>query len=169
MLTVDIVGLRALNGRFASVRDHGLLAIQLEEAGATAKVVEDIYRRRAPRGQKLSTDTPGHFFEGIHAHAGLVGTSVEMEVTTNNPKLRGWLAEGTGVYAGHGRIYPKRSKALGPIRSWTKGGGSGPFFFRSIAGMKAQPWEQRAADEAAPFIITMGNRIGHRVVLALAI
>lgn len=169
MIQVDIIGLRNLRGHFASMLDHELVAIQFEEATAMADVIEQIFRRRAPRGEKISTKTGQHFYEGIKAQATAEGFGFSIEVDTDNPDLRRWLAEGTGVYAGHGRIYSSTGGPLGPIGSWSKGGGSGPYFFHSIAGMRPNPWEKDADDEAAPFAQELGRRIGQRVVVALAL
>lgn len=169
MLEFQILGLRDTKMRFASMRDGGLVAIQLEEAKRTAETVEDVYRRRAPRGQKASTDTGVHFYQTISGHAVTTEVGFEITVDTSNPQLRKWLAEGTGIYAGHDRITPNRpGGVLGPIRSWVGGGGSGPFFFASIAGMPAQPWEHDAREEAEPLVREVGGRIGRRVVEGLA-
>lgn len=168
MISVDIIGLRDLRGRFAAMLDEELVAIQFEEATAMADVIEQIFQRRAPRGEKTSTETGRHFYEGIKAQATAEGFGFSIEVDTDNPNLRRWLAEGTGIYAGQGRIYASSGGALGPITSWSKGG-SGPYFFRSIAGMEANPWEKDADEEAAPFAVELGRRIGQRVVVALAL
>jgi hypothetical protein len=168
LITVDIKGLRNLKGEYQSMLNGGVVAIQLEIAEEAAQVIRDIYRHHAPRGQKVSTDTARHFYEGISGSAEAHEKGFTIQVETDNPDLRKWLAEGTGIYAGHGRIYPKTGRALGPVRSWAKGGGGGPFFFRSIKGMPANPWEKEADAEATPFAIEIGRRIGARVTVGLA-
>lgn len=165
---ITVVGLRDLQGRFASLRDTELAAMQLEEAERTAKTLEEVFRRHAPKSTSPPAGGHQHFAEGITGQAVATGTGFEITLTTDNPDLRRWLAEGTGVYGPRGaRIYPRHASALGPIFGWAPGG-SGPLWFTSIAGMKAQPWEAEADAEAAPFGEKMGNLIGSRVVLHLS-
>lgn len=171
MLTVDIQGLRDLRGRFAKMLDEELLAIQLEEAEAMAKVIQDNYRHHAPRSQKTSSDDGIHFFETIVGRAVATETGFSVEVSTSKPDLRRWLAEGTGEYGPrHQRIVPVTPgvMALGPIRSWSPAGQGGPLFFRSVAGMEANPWERDALAETLPLARELGNRIGRRVTMRLA-
>lgn len=160
---VHIVGLRDLLGRFASMRNEGLVAIQLEEAEALASVIEDVYRRHAPRSQKGHA----HFADTLHAEAEATDAGFSLELTTDDPELREWLAEGTGIYAGHGRITSHSGGPMGPIFDWAPGG-SGPLWFYSIRGMPANPWEATARDEVEPLVEDMGGRIGVRVVAGLS-
>lgn len=168
LIHIEILGLRDLRGRFAALGDAELLALQLEEAAVVGKTLEEIYQRHAPKARKASSShrEAGPFWSTIHARAKATGTGFEIDVETSDPTLRRWLADGTGVYAGNGRIYPKRAKALGPITGWVHA--SGPAYFASIAGMPPNPWEDMASHEAAPFAEVMGNRIGNRVTAILA-
>lgn len=162
---VQIVGLRDLLGRFASMRDAGVVAIQLEEARGLAEVVQDVYRRHAPRSAKGGHK---HFADGLDAAAAASEVGFAIELTTDDPELRRWLTEGTGVYAGHGRIYPTGThKALGPIFDWPPGG-SGPLWFSSIAGMEGSAWEEDALAEVEPLVESVGRSIGIRVVEGLS-
>lgn len=169
MVTVDIVGLRDLRGRFASLRDAVLLEIQTQEADALAKTMEEIYRRYAPRSRG-HTATGRHFFEGLRGEAMATPVGFQVSVSTDNAQLRGWLKTGTGIYGPTGRrIYPRRAKAMGPVFNWLHpAGGTGPFWFRSIAGMHANPWEDQAQAEALPLAVAMGARIGTRMTRYLA-
>jgi hypothetical protein len=164
MLEVDIVGLRDLKGRFRSMLDGELVAIQLEEAERMARSIQEVFRTHAPRGAKVSKDRPGRFFESIHGQAEASGVGFTIQVETTDPDLAKWLREGTGIYGPRGaRIFPIQAKAMGPVRSWAPGAGSGPYFFASIAGMPAQRWEEAAFAEAAPLSAALGGRIGRRV------
>ena len=166
---VDIVGLRDLMGRFASMSSVGLVAIQLEEAEAMAGVIEDVFRTQAPRsrGPAGGRKSPGHFSEGIVAESATATGGFEISVTTDNPQLRTWLAEGTGEYGPTGqRIYPLYAQAMGPVYSWI--GGQGPLFFSSIAGMPPNPWEEEALAEVEPLVDELGSKIGVRVVQGLS-
>ncbi len=168
MLTVEIKGLRELNGRFASMLDHELVAIQLEEATAIGTALEDIFRRHAPRGRKVSKDdTAEHFYQTITARASPTVAGFEVQVSTRNPDLRRWLAEGTGLYGPRREVIRPTHGSVLVWRSWP-GHGSGPFAARWVRGMKAQPWEEGARLEAAPLATDLGRRIGRRVTMRLA-
>lgn len=164
MLSINVLGLRDLRGRFASMTNHGLVEIQAEELELAGKEIERVFRERAPHGSGASGE---HFFQTIHAEVSVAGFGFTMAVTTSNPRLRGWLAEGTGEYAGHGRIYPVAARAMGPITDWAFGSAGGPYFFSSIAGMPARPWEEPARLAAIPLAEHTGSRIGQRVVVKL--
>lgn len=170
MLAVEIRGLRNLRGRFAAMSERVLLEIQTVEAESLAKTVEEIYRHYAPRSRGHSASGL-HFFEGIHGRAVTTlatRSGFQVNLSTDNPQLRGWLKHGTGIYGPRGqRIYPQRAKALGPIFNWIPMG-TGPFWFASIAGMPPNPWEERAAVEARVLAASVGSRIGVRMTRYLA-
>lgn len=160
MIDIQIVGLRDIMGRFASVADHEMMEIQLGEAEKLAMTIEDVYRENAPRGET------GKFRAGLTARATPSGVGFELAVETDDPQLRDWLKEGTGVAGPLGRrIVPKSAKMMRWF-SWA-GHGGGPFFARSTAGMKPNPWEEHALAEVEPLIDVVGSSIGQKVVIRL--
>ncbi len=159
MYQVDIVGLRALDGKFDSMMNRELVAIQMEEARAGGDVLADLYKREAPEGEG-----PGpHFNESFYLNVLEEGLGFSVAIETSQTDKRGWLKHGTGIYGplGH-RIYPREAAAL--AFTWQ----GEQWVLASIAGMKPNPWEVRAEAMAAPFAVMMGNKIGHRVVAGLS-
>lgn len=160
MVRIDISGLRDLQGRLASFQNYKAVEIQLAEASRTARVVQDIYRTRAPRSRGAGSGI--HFYQGLEAQARVSGNGFEITLTTTEPELRRWLGEGTGIYGPTGQVIkPKSAKALGPI--FNSIAGPGPNWFRSVKGMKPQPWEDEAEAEAVPFVDQMGSIIGNHM------
>lgn len=161
---IDVKGLRDLNGRFASFKDTKLAEIQLEEARSLGRTARDVYRTYAPRSALGSTSSGMHFRDSFGSSASLTGSGFRVEVKTSQPTLAMWLREGTGIYGPlHHLIFPRTAKALGPVFNWFPkggGGGSGPFWFRFIRGMKPNPWELEAEAEIGPLADETASRIG---------
>jgi hypothetical protein len=159
MFQVDVVGLRALDGRFDSMINRELVAIQMEEARAGGDVLLDMYKDQAPEGE----GGDGHFKDSFHLTVLEEGFGFSIAIETSQPQKREWLKHGTGIYGPRGeRIRPTHSKAL--AFTWQ----GQDWVLASIAGMKPNPWELKAEAMVAPFAVMMGNKIGHRVVAGLS-
>lgn len=159
MYRVEIVGLRDLRGRFASMATRNLWEIQLAEAEAVATVIEDVYRRHAPRSRGTSRDKPTHFFEGLDARATPSLKGFEINLTSDDPTLRGWLRQGTAPHL----ILPRR-----PAFALFWPHAMHPVARVNHPGTRPNPWEDRAYEEVRPLVDVVGNRIGVRVMHSLA-
>lgn len=167
---VFIPGIRALSGRFARMADRGLVELQTANAEALAAEVEGIFRAAAPHGGRGESES---FAGGLRAELTAEAKGFTISLTTNQPNLRRWLREGTGIYGPtHERIYPRQATVL--AFHWPNApagitpGKDGRYYFRSIAGMPANDWEDRARELAAPLLVRLGNRIGVETVVKLA-
>jgi hypothetical protein len=154
-IQADILGLRDLRGRFAKMLDYELQEIQMVAAEALANDIKLVYQANAPRGK---TDK---FMEGIAGEAVWTGTGFLVTITTQDPQLRQWLAEGTGIFGPHAQIIDP-----GHVMVWE--GDDGPVFAMTTQGMEPNDWEVYASMEAAPLLLINGNKIGSEVVTRLA-
>ena len=171
VIDVRIAGLRDARGRFASMRDRGLVKEQERAAAELAAAAAALYRRHAPR----SKDAHGgeHFADTIEGRAHVVRTGFQVMVDTPKSYLRELLKHGTGsvgdgTHRGQGpdgEIVPKAQDDPRARLRWTAGGAE--IFARMVKGMKANPWEERAAAEASPLIADAGNKIGRAIVRGL--
>ena len=73
-----------------------------------------------------------------------------------------YVHSGTGIYAGRGRIYPKRAKVLA-----FKVGGK-MVFAKSIKGQKANPFVERTANKMTPIIQRIFNKTVDLIINNLA-
>lgn len=155
---VEIIGLRDLLGRFSAMIGGELLEIQMAESEGLATVIEDVFRRHAPRSRGTSRDKPRHFYEGIEARAKMGAGGFGIDVTTDDPLLRRWLSMGTAPHV----IRPVEKRALW----WPTA--RHPVKLVHHPGTQANPWEVLAYVEVRPLVLKVGNTIGHRVVQGLA-
>jgi hypothetical protein len=155
---VEIQGLRDLQGRFAAMTAGGLRELQMVEAASLATVIEDVYRRHAPRSARLPKNKPHHFFEGLTATASMGPGGFEIQTETDDPQLARWLSEGTHAHI----ILPVEKQAL-----WWPSAAH-PVRMVHHPGTRANPWAIAAYLEVRPLAEAAGNRIGVRVVQSLA-
>ena len=73
-----------------------------------------------------------------------------------------WVHSGTGIYAGRGRIYPKKSSVL-----VFKIGGK-TIFAKSIKGQKANPFVERAANQMTPIVQKIFDKSMNNIINNLA-
>lgn len=160
VLSFQIISARDAAGRFARASAE-LTSASLDEAARLAVTLTEVYREWAPRSSPEASRTGIHFRDSFSGLAEPNSSGFSVKISTNQGQLAEWLRQGTGVWAGHGRIYPKRAKALGPIFNWV--GGTGPNWFRSIRGMPANPWEDLAFEDSKPLVEQAAKQIGSRV------
>lgn len=166
---LETQGWRDAQGRFTRASDT-LVAASLEEAGKLAHTAVQTYRTWAPRSRPEASATGIHFRDTFSSTVTPTSGGFRIDVMTTEGQLATWLREGTGVYAGRGRIYPRHTNikhgrnvaALGPIFNWTPKG-TGPFWFRSIAGMRANDWEQKAFADMLPLAERAANQVAVKV------
>jgi|GEM_PF-7020812 len=130
--------LRNLAGQFA--KSSEVLDLARSRISTVAYRALSIAQNLAPR------DT-GAFASGLSLMD--YGTN-GFAIVSNNPFLLQWLREGTGVYAGKGRITPVNARAM-VFTEWRgammAANFRGAYAFTSIAGMAANPWEMTAQFE----------------------
>ncbi len=152
-LSVEILGLRDARGRFASMTDGGLRAICLENARQLAELVQARMQDAAPHGKApLTEEHPDPFYTSIHAAADETAGGFEIQVTTDQPDIAGFIR------SGHSDIYPTNARAL----HWKELGG-GDVFAMHVGPYPPNPWEEQAVSEMQPLVETLGNRIGVQV------
>lgn len=177
---VTVKGNQALIDRFKKWMGEGLSGIQSTEASRLATAAHGVYYSHAPY---RAASEGLHFRDTFTTSHSANAVTWHVEVDTDNPDLRQWLQEGTGFYGPeHHRIYGHG--ALGPVFNWSPlfpsaatfasskmtgmrffasgGGGAGPFFWRSIAGMRPNPWEGEAESAAVPLGTATAGRIAQR-------
>jgi hypothetical protein len=160
VIEFHIEGLRELNGRFASMRDGELVAIQLEEAKTAAATLQEIYRRWAPKSRKVSqAEGHTHFAEGLTAEAAATDVGFEIHISTSDPLLRKWLAEGTAAH----EINPRH-----PMEALFWPQAAHPYARVHHPGTRPNPWEEMARLEAESLAHEVGRRIGQRVAAFIA-
>ena len=99
--------------------------------------------------QRLAPNDTGTFAAGLYVVD--QGEGKGFTIQTNDPELASMLRTGTGIYGPTGqRIYATSARAM--ILGRWKGAAIPPNFravwaLQSIAGMKANPWEQVAQSE----------------------
>lgn len=91
-------GLDAVKAAYDRASSGGK-AVMAEHGNAIARDAQDIYRMAAPK-------RTGRFAAGLSARSESAGDGFKIEVTTDNPQLRGWIKEGTGEKR------PRTAKAL---------------------------------------------------------
>lgn len=79
-----------------------------------------------------------------------------------NEKYGQYIESGTGIYAGQGRITPKKAKAL----RWK--GASGYVFARSTKGQKARPFFKPGVEASADYVSLQFTKVIERLADALA-
>jgi hypothetical protein len=148
-LSVEILGLRDARGRFAAMTDGGLQAICLENAKEIAELIQARMQEAAPHGTApLQGREP--FYSSIHAETSGSASGFEIQVTTDQPDIAGFIR------SGHGDIYPVNARAL----HWVAGG---DVFAMHVGPYPPNPWEEQAVSEMQPLVETLGNRIGVQV------
>jgi hypothetical protein len=111
LIDIQLYGLRDAEGRFTKATlDMRLYAAARGEA--CAKVLQEIYRRHAPKSDESKSEwQPSeravehghtHFFEGITADVTFDYPGWAINLDTDDPDLALWLREGTGPHV----IYP---------------------------------------------------------------
>lgn len=134
-LTFDTTGLDALRQRVARARAAlpGLLQQAVQDAGTwVAQNLSD----GAPVGQGEGGalpppgDAPGRLAESfyVQGESSAFSNGAAVTVRTHQPLKLQYVTQGTGVYAGRGRIYPTTKRAL----YWS--GADHPV--RSVAGQR---------------------------------
>lgn len=162
LVQVDILGLRDLRGRFARLADVEMREIQLVAAEAAGEDVKRVYQYWAPKSKEQHTGDRERFWQGIESEVWWSGHGFAVAITTQDPQLRRWLAEGTGVYGPVGEpIVPTDHDFL---HFWIDGE---EIFTQQVAGMEPNDWEVFAALESAPIMLESGNRIGRGVIASL--
>lgn len=133
---VNTEDLRRLKNRF---KDGIQLALRL-----TAGNLQSELRKEAPkRTTKLATS---FIKENLNALAWHVFSRLKYSI---------YVARGTGIYAGKGRIYPKHGKFL----KFTSFGFKGKIIFaRSVKGQKANKYDERAIRNTSSRIQVFMNR-----------
>lgn len=140
--------LRNILGQWAKLRDTDVLARVQEALAGIGTTALEIARRHAPG------DDGGAFKHGLSVTPyGDTGFAI----ISNNPQLLNWLRNGTGIYAGNGRIYPTSARVMvWEASRWARApippNYMGLYVFASIAGMKKNLWEQDAWAEIQPQI-----------------
>jgi hypothetical protein len=132
----DTTGLDNLRAKVQEAKAAlpGLLAQAVQDAGVW---VEQNLSDAAPVGQgesggtPLPGDTPGKLAESFYVQqeSSAFANGAKITVRTRQPLKLSYVVNGTGIYAGKGRIYPTTKQAL----YWP--GADHPV--RSIAGMPA--------------------------------
>jgi hypothetical protein len=135
-MSIDVKGLRELQAKYNKSPQVIGAAFQVAQA-TTAPIIQRIARVYAPRDTgQLHASILVHPTEG----AGLL---IKTRIGTSLKHAK-WQEEGTGVYAGHGRIYPRHAKTL----AWQKNGKW--VFAKSVAGVKPHWFMKKARTESTP-------------------
>ncbi len=90
---------------------------------------------------------------------GLIGT---VGPDVNATPYAWYVHEGTGIYAGRGRIFAKRAKAL------KMNIGGKIVFAKSIKGQRPNPFVERTVDKMTPIVQKIFDKAGDKIVNNLA-
>ncbi len=164
MISVEIIGLRDAQGRFA-VASESLVAHLQEEAIVMSEAMASAFTTAAPRS---NVEREGHtpFADSIHGEVARTAVGFEVGVTSDQGELARMIREGT----------PEHEIWAG---SFTGKSGAKVLYFEIDGeaimrahvhhpGTRPNPWEHRAIAAVDPLITFMGNRIGARVMRELA-
>jgi len=150
--TIEIQGLDTLKKSFAQspsiVTKHLVSAIK-----ESIHIIRPIMVKEAPHAK-------GELRKNIYARqtglTGIVGPDLQ------STKYALYVHFGTGIYAGKGRIYPRKSSIL----VFNIGGKK--VFARSIKGQKPNPFVERTATQMTPYVQKIFDNKINNIVNELA-
>jgi hypothetical protein len=165
VITVEIIGLRDLQGRFAAATDGGLVARLQEEAVVMSGEMARAFSAAAPRSSK---PRDGHtpFADSMHGEAMRTATGFEVGVRSDQGELARMIREGTPPHEIWAGAFTGKSGAK--VLYFEIDGEAIMRAHVHHPGTRPNLWEHRAIAAVDPIITFMGNRIGARVMRDLA-
>ena len=144
-LIVDTSGLDALILRFMDAR-AALPGLMQQAAHDAGDMLKDELAAAAPVGKSEGPPPPGdasgRLADSFYVMDDSAGVESTVSVRTLQPLKLQYVTQGTGIYAGKGRIYPTTKKAL----YWP--GASNPY--RSVAGQEPNDFVTPVLDGFQP-------------------